>query len=103
MAALDNAAAMDAPPQHQEDAFAAFRNAKHDPARREVSVGVFVKRRGKLGWGGRSLRGHCFFTLPAGDQGSTYFEKESSQAFFTNMRHPFVVCHGPWTCTVSIS
>ncbi|KAM3578045.1 hypothetical protein VYU27_000145 [Nannochloropsis oceanica] len=35
MAALDNAAAMDAPPQHQEDAFAAFRNAKHDPARRE--------------------------------------------------------------------
>ena len=38
MAALDNAAAMDAPPRQEEDAFAAFRNAKHDPARREVSV-----------------------------------------------------------------
>ena len=63
MAALNNAAAMDASHQQQEDAFAAFRNAKHDPARREVSVVcvwfVLVKRR----WGGHR-GGHYFFILP---------------------------------------
>jgi hypothetical protein len=55
MAALDNAAAMDAPPQQQEDAFVAFRNAKHDPARREVSVVcvMFLPTEGEGGWGGR--------------------------------------------------
>lgn len=68
MAALDNAAAMDAPPQQQEDAFAAFRNAKHDPARREVSVVcvLFLSNEGR-GW--RSPRGHYFFTLPGKGSG----------------------------------
>jgi len=73
MAALDNAAAMDAPPQHQEDAFAAFRNAKHDPARREVSVGVFVKRRRKVGMGGEVSAGPLLLHPPGRGSGVYLF------------------------------
>ena len=69
MAALDNAAAMDAPPRQEEDAFAAFRNAKHDPARREVSVLCVLCSCQPKERGGGEVAGPLLLHPPSKDSG----------------------------------
>lgn len=77
--ALDNAAAMESPPRQQEDAFAAFRNAKHDPARREVSLCAF----GQMRTGGGEVAAGPFLVQPLRKDGKHSGVSDASQRFTT--------------------